>query len=108
MKPLKLGLRIWIAVTSIISFLGGWALFSHAGKPAPLFPTNTSNTDVQAASPVQSTGPSVMPTLPPIPSLDQLTSGSASAVSPAALQPLPQIQQSAPRTFFPRMRTRGS
>ncbi len=33
MKLLKLGLRFWITVTSIISFLAGWILLAHAPKP---------------------------------------------------------------------------
>ncbi len=92
MKPFKLGLRIWIAVTSILSFLGGWMLFSHAGKPAPLIPSQPSN-----SQPSQF----VMPNLPPVPALDQLTSSSSSS----ALQPLPSIQLPAPSFGF---RTRGS
>lgn len=104
MKPLKLGLRIWIAITSIVSFLGGWALFSHSGKPAPLFSSPATDTPVTAAQQVQ---PSLapLPTLPPVPSLDSLTQGGASA-----LQPLPSISivQSAPSASLPRLRTRGS
>ncbi len=96
MKPLKLGLRIWIAITSILSFIGGWMLFSHAGKPAPLFnssqPVDTQPSQVQSQN------------LPPIPSLDQLTNGSGSS----ALQPLPSLSQGASPNFMPRFRTRGS
>lgn len=106
MKPLKLGLRVWIAITSVFSFLGGWALFSHSGKPAALFPTAGSS--VQAAPQVQPSGVQPLPTLAPIPSLDSLIQGSQSAVNNNALQPLPSIQQSAPQNFFPRMITRGS
>ncbi|HEX9017570.1 MAG TPA: hypothetical protein VF806_00180 [Anaerolineaceae bacterium] len=108
MKPLKLGLRVWIAITTIFSFLGGWALFSHSGKPAALFPSTTSNAN---AAPAEQAQPSnvALPTLAPIPSLNSLTQGGASAVNSSALQPLPSIQQSAPSTsFFPRLRTRGS
>ncbi len=95
-KPFKLALRIWIAITSILSFLAGWALFSHAGKPAPLISAQPSS-----ASPVDPSSPGVLPTLAPVPSIDQLTSGS----NTSALQPLPQIQFSAPSFSF---RTRGS
>jgi hypothetical protein len=93
MKPIKLGLRIWIAITSIISFLGGWMLFSHAGKPVPLF-------SAQQAVDSQSTQPQTN-NLPPIPSLDQLTKGNGSS----AVQPLPSLPQG---SFQPRFRTRGS
>ena len=102
MKSLKLGLRIWIGITSIISFLGGWALLSHSGKPVALFPSTGSN--VQAASPAQQPAGA----LAPIPSLDSLIQGSQSAGNNSALQPLPSLQQGAPRSFFPRMTTRGS
>ncbi len=36
MKFIKKGMRVWITFASVISFLGGWILFSHAAKPAPL------------------------------------------------------------------------
>ena len=100
MKPLKLGLRIWFTITGILSFLGGWLLFSHAGKPAPLSMFQS------APSPVtnSSAAPAPLPTLAPIPSLDSLTNGSSSA-----LQPLPQTPSiSSSQNFFPRMVTRGS
>ena len=104
MKSFKIGLRVWIAITSIFSFLGGWALFSHSGKPAPLFPSASS---AQSAPAVQSSG-AALPTLAPIPSLDSLIQGSQSATNSSALQPLPSVQQSAPQSLFPRMITRGS
>jgi len=92
MKPLKLGLRVWILITSLVSFLGGWALLSHAGKPAPLgsAPATTSS----SLAPI--------PTLPAVPSIDSLTSGSSN------LQPLPSLQLNTSQNFFPRMRTSGS
>jgi hypothetical protein len=93
MKPLKLGLRVWILITSLVSFLGGWALLSHAGKPAPL------GSQMQTA-PSSSFAP--IPTLPAVPSIDSMTSGSAN------LQPLPSLQLNTSQSFFPRMRTGGS
>ncbi len=95
-KPFKLALRIWIAITSILSFLAGWALFSHAGKPAPLISAQPSG-----PSQVDPSSPGVLPTLAPVPSIDQLTNGSGGS----ALQPLPQVQFAAPSFGF---RTRGS
>ncbi len=99
-KPLKLALRIWIAITSVLSFLAGWALFSHAGKPAPLISAQPSTSGSQ----VDPTGLNPLPTLPPVPSIDQLTNGSSGNGS-GALQPLPQIQFAQPSFGF---RTRGS
>lgn len=36
MKTIKTGMRLWITFASVISFLMGWMLLSHAEKPAPL------------------------------------------------------------------------
>jgi len=33
MKILKFGLRLWITIASIFSFLVGWILLSHSPKP---------------------------------------------------------------------------
>ncbi len=33
MKLIKLGLRFWIGLTSVSSFLGGWVLLAHSPKP---------------------------------------------------------------------------
>ncbi|MDD5369064.1 MAG: hypothetical protein PHQ40_08265 [Anaerolineaceae bacterium] len=98
MKPLKLGLRIWIALSSIIAFLGGWALFSHANKPVSIFsaPSQSQSIDSGALAPI--------PTLPPVPSLDQLTNGSRNS----AIQPLPPLPQISSQQFMPRLRTMGS
>jgi hypothetical protein len=92
MKPLKIGLRVIIAVASLISFLGGWILFSHAGKPQPLF----------TSQPAPDNSSFVAPTLQPIPSLNDLTNGGSS------LQPLPSLQNSPVIRRMPRMRTMGS
>ncbi len=95
-QPLRLGLRIWIAVTSILSFLFGWMLFSHAGKPAPLIAAQPS-----IAQPAQNYQAQ---NLPPVPSIDDLTRGNGSS----ALQPLPSLPQTTSPNFFPRFRSRGS
>jgi len=54
MKLLKLGLRFWITLTSIFSFLTGWILLAHAPKP-----TASSNS-------------SVPPVVTPLPTLEPL------------------------------------
>lgn len=94
-KTIKLGLRIWIAITSILSFLFGWALFSHSGKPAPLIVTQPAESQQAQFQPAN---------LPPVPSIDQLTSGSDSG----GLQALPSLSQNTSPSFSPRFRTRGS
>jgi hypothetical protein len=36
MKLIKNGMRLWITIASLFSFLAGWVLLSHSNKPAPL------------------------------------------------------------------------
>ncbi len=92
MKRMKLGLHIWIAVTSIFSFLGGWADFSHSAKPAAILPGLNASAQAQSAQ-----------ALAPIPSLDSLMA--TSSKNQASLQPLPSLQLSANSTA---LRTHGS
>lgn len=83
-------LRIWIAITSLVGFVGGWIFLGHSGKPAAI-------TTAAAASSNAAISP--LPTLAPLPSLDDLNAGST------GFQQLPQ------QTFTfsaPRFRTRGS
>jgi hypothetical protein len=89
MKPLKNVIRIWIATVSLVGFMGGWLLLAHAGKPAPL--------QVQTPNSV-----TVLPTLPPLPSLDSQSLGSSSFGFQS--QPVPQVSSRG----FPRLRTSGS
>lgn len=106
MKKFKIGLRIWILITSVISFLAGWVMLAHAGKPASLFqqaqtlPAQDPSSNQTGNLPTQL----AMPTLiAPIP----LNNGSSA--SNANLQPLPAlpvIQQQ--QNFMPAFRTGGS
>ncbi len=87
MKLLKFGLRFWITVTSVVSFVGGWILLAHAPKPAQLSFGNTSS----------------VPTLEPLPPLSAFDSSTS-----AQTQPLFSVQ---PRQRFssnPFFRTGGS
>ena len=34
MKFLKIGIRFWITLTSVLSFLTGWIMLAHAPKPS--------------------------------------------------------------------------
>jgi hypothetical protein len=36
MKIIKKGLRIYLTIAALFSFLGGYILLSHSNKPAPL------------------------------------------------------------------------
>ena len=95
MKLFKLGLRIWIGLTALMSFLGGWALFSHSNKPAPL-QTGAAQQNLPAAQLAP------LPTLAPLPSLND--------PSATGLQPLPSFSsiQQAPLVSLPSLRTSGS
>jgi hypothetical protein len=90
MKNFKIGLRIWIAFSSMFGFLAGWVMLAHSPKPVP--PT-------QIASVPQ---PIDLRALPPLPSISQ----PGLNVQPLTLQtitPLPQTSLSRPR-----LRTGGS
>jgi hypothetical protein len=96
-KPMKIGLRIWIAITAAVSFLTGWAMLAHSAKPVSA--SAATSTTGSAA------GPLSLPTLAPVPPLSSFTSGGS---QPAQnLQPL-QIQPSSPFASSPALRTRGS
>jgi len=102
MKPLKLALRIWITVTSLLSFLAGWALLSHAPKPVSIFPSQTTSSS-SASGPI-TVDP--LPTLVPVPSLDSIITNPDTTVN---LQPLPSFTNNASNNnFVPRFRSRGS
>lgn len=78
MKLLKFGLRFWITLTSVFSFLAGWAMLAHAPKPAQASPAQTSS----------SVAP--LPTLAPLQPLNFSSNGGGvqpqqfSVVQPAA------------------------
>ena len=51
-KPFKIFLRYWFAITSVLSFMAGWIILAHS--PKPVQPTKANN-DIAP-----------LPTLPPI------------------------------------------
>ncbi len=85
MKSLKSSLRIWIAATSLVGFLGGWGLLAHAAKPVPF------------ENPPGITAPAPLPTLEPLPPLN------GSSINLQPLPPLPSSQGAQPF-----LRTKGS
>ena len=110
MKPLKLALRIWITIGSVLSFLLGWALLSHAPKPVSIFSLFSSPASPSSSSSAaDTTSLNQLPTLAPIPSLDSLITNPDTATN-TNLQPLPSFNNNVTTTnnFVPRMRTRGS
>ena len=93
MKPLKLTLRFWILISSIFSFVFGWSMFSHAGKPTPFSIFTSPNTDTTVSDTSGTDAQSLpsystVPTLAPIPSLDSLltspTTGAGTALDTGA------------------------
>jgi hypothetical protein len=87
MKVFRKAMRIWIAIASVFSFLGGWAILAHSPKP------------VQPAT-IQ---PAALPALPPI----QAFGSEGNSTGPGFFSPNSQTapQQS---SGFPLLRTRGS
>jgi hypothetical protein len=86
MKIFRKALRYWIAIASVLSFLGGWVILAHSPKP------------VQPVT-VQSV---VLPTLPPIQAFGSVNNNGLGFFSPNS-QTSPQSSMG-----FPRMRTGGS
>jgi len=86
MKLVKIGIRFWITLVSVASFVGGWIMLVHAPKPTQLLPF------------VDNTPP--VPTLEPLPPLSEFRSVSDNFQS----QQFFSVQPSR-RSFF---RTGGS
>ncbi len=81
MKLFKFGLRLWIMLTSVMSFLAGWIMLAHAPKPVQ----NSSPSSVNIAP---------LPTLAPLPDLG--SSNNQNSWNPFQNSPLsvqPQVQQ---------------
>jgi len=82
MKLLKFGLRFWITVTSIFSFVAGWIMLAHAPKP------NQADALVSSAAP--------LPTLEPLRPLSDFESDD----NPSRSQPFFNFQPHNQRPFF--------
>jgi hypothetical protein len=64
-RLLKIVLRLWFAFVSLFSFMAGWVLFAHSGKPAD------ANTAISQVPPPQVSS-ITLPQLAPVLSLQQL------------------------------------
>jgi hypothetical protein len=91
MKLLKLGIRFWLTVTSVFSFLVGWVMLAHAPKPNQ---AGSASTNISAS----------MPTLEPLRSLSDFDSDEDYFQS----QPFFNVQPSPRSQFRPSFRTGGS
>ncbi len=59
MKIIKFGLRFWITLGSVFSFLVGWAIFGHSLKP--IQPVNTAVASLPTLEPLPPMGFSAEP-----------------------------------------------
>ena len=87
MKIYRKALRYWIAIASVFSFLGGWAILAHSPKP------------VQPVSIQQA----ALPNLPPIQAFGSEDNSNGPGFFPTNPQMAPQQGSG-----FPLLRTRGS
>jgi hypothetical protein len=92
MKPYKNFLRIWFAITSVLSFAGGWIILAHSPKP------------------VQSTSSNGSDSLAPLPTLPPIQTFGTSNNSSNGFQLFSPNTGIAPSSgfSFPRMRSGGS
>ena len=88
MKLLRFGIRFWITITSVISFLTGWIMLAHAPKP-----TGTNITNNNAAP---------MPTLEPLRPLSDFQTGEDD------FQNAPSFEFQPQNPFRPSFRSGGS
>jgi hypothetical protein len=88
MKPFRKILRYWIALASVLSFLGGWAILAHSPKPVQLQVVSA-----QSSAALQD--------LPPIQAYDSNNNGQDFFSNNVPAGTLPN-------SGFPRLRTRGS
>jgi hypothetical protein len=72
MKILKFGLRFWITLGSVFSFLLGWAIFGHSLKPT---------------QPVSNASNEPLPTLEPLPPMGSLSEAPRFQQQPQFFQP---------------------
>lgn len=86
MKFLKLGLRLWITVTSLLTFLVGWIMLAHAPKPSP-------------SSPAAANSVAAVPTLAPLPPLSGNNNSNLQDQNPFQFNDQPQTIFR-PRPFF--------
>lgn len=92
MKLLKIGIRFWITITSVLSFLTGWVMLAHAPKPNQ---SNSASRNVSVS----------VPTLEPLQPLSNFGDGDNNFQSQ---QPLFSVQPSVRSQFRPSFKTGGS
>lgn len=91
MNLLKIGIRFWLTLTSVLSFAMGWVMLAHAPKPNPLGSASTNMI-------------SPLPTLKPLNSLSDFDSDEDGSQSQPFFNAQPRINSQ----FRPAFRTGGS
>jgi hypothetical protein len=89
MKLFRKLLRFWIAIASLLSFLGGWVILAHSPKPVQTQAVTVQSPALPALPPIQAYGSNV----------NNNGLGFFSNTPPTNSQPI---------TGLPRLRTRGS
>lgn len=87
---MKIALRFWIALTSVLSFFVGWAMLAHSPKPVQAKTLSTSSSTVVVKP---------LPTLAPLPSFDPSGNPSGNSFQMPQLniqQPPAQVFSQAP------------
>jgi hypothetical protein len=90
MKIFKKVLRYWIAIASVLSFLGGWVILAHSPKPVQSQPASVQSVALPNLPPIQAYGSNV-------------NNNGLNFFSNNNSQSSPQ-----PSTSVPMLRTRGS
>jgi hypothetical protein len=90
MKIFRKVLRYWIAIASVLSFLGGWVILAHSPKPVQLQPASVQSVALPNLPPIQAYGSNV-------------NNNGLNFFSNNNSQSSPQ-----PSTSVPMLRTRGS
>jgi hypothetical protein len=80
MKLFKFGMRFWITLTSVFSFLVGWIMLAHSPKPV----------EASAAQPSSSVSP--LPTLAPLQPLNFSNNGGIQQQQFSVIPPAPPAQ----------------
>ncbi|HLO27991.1 MAG TPA: hypothetical protein VK249_02575 [Anaerolineales bacterium] len=86
MKLLRIGLRVWLMIASVLSFVGGWILLVHAPKPnqgASLYGVTTQT----------------RPTLEPLPPLSNFGGGGDDSQNQFLFNVQPPVRSQS-RSFF--------
>jgi hypothetical protein len=92
MNLLKIGVRFWITITSVLSFLTGWVMLAHAPKP-------------DQAKSLASNASVTVPTLEPLQPLSTFGSDDNGFQSQ---QPFFSVEPSTRSQFRPSFKTGGS